>query len=49
MFLREWTEDQYPRHHRKLKKHNWQAEALKGNYFLRGFNYLFIMKKEAKS
>jgi DNA modification methylase len=34
------------RHNRKLKKHNWQSEALKGNYFLRGFNYLFIMKKE---
>ena len=34
------------RHNRKLKKHHWHSEALKGNYFHRGFNYLFIMKKE---
>lgn len=34
------------RHNRKLKRHHWHTEALKGNYFLRGFNYLFIMKKE---
>ena len=34
------------RHNAKLKKHHWQTEAVKGNYFLRGFNYLFIMKKE---
>lgn len=34
------------RHNRKLKKHHWQTEAVKGNYYLRGFNYLFIMKKE---
>jgi len=34
------------RHNRKLKKHHWHTEAVKGNYFLRGFNYLFIMKKE---
>lgn len=33
------------RHNRKLKRHHWHSEALKGNYFLRGFNYLFIMKK----
>ena len=34
------------RHNRKLKKQHWQSEAVKGNYYLRGFNYLFIMKKE---
>ena len=34
------------RHNRKLKKHHWHSEAVKGNYYLRGFNYLFIMKKE---
>lgn len=34
------------RHNRKLKRGRWHSEALKGNYFLRGFNYLFIMKKD---
>ncbi|MDP7249290.1 MAG: DNA methyltransferase [Planctomycetota bacterium] len=34
------------RHNRKLKRGNWHREAIKGNYFMRGFNYLFIMKKE---
>ena len=34
------------RHNRKLKRHNWHSEAIKGNFFLRGFNYLFIMKKD---
>lgn len=34
------------RHNRKLKRHHWHSEAVKGNYFLRGFNYLFIMKKD---
>jgi DNA modification methylase len=34
------------RHNAKLKKGNWHAAAVEGNYFLRGFNYLFIMKKE---
>lgn len=34
------------RHNRKLGRGRWHTEALKGNYFLRGFNYLFIMKKE---
>ncbi|MFH0799135.1 MAG: DNA methyltransferase [Pseudomonadota bacterium] len=34
------------RHNRKLGRHHWQTEAIKGNYYLRGFNYLFIMKKE---
>ncbi|MCK4871579.1 MAG: hypothetical protein KAS72_02530 [Phycisphaerales bacterium] len=34
------------RGNRKLKKPHWHKEAVKGNYFLRGFNYLFIMKKD---
>ncbi len=34
------------RHNRKLKRHHWHTEAAEGNYFLRGFNYLFVMKKE---
>jgi len=36
------------RHNRKLSRGRWHSEALKGNYFLRGFNYLFIMKKEGR-
>jgi len=34
------------RHNKKLKRHHWHDEAIKGNFFLRGFNYLFIMKKD---
>jgi DNA modification methylase len=34
------------RHNRTLQNGNWHSAALEGNYFLRGFNYLFIMKKE---
>lgn len=34
------------RHNRKLKRNRWHSEAVKGNYYLRGFNYLFIMKKD---
>src|SRR5690606_2168757 len=34
------------RHNRTMKRRHWHTEAVKGNYFLRGFNYLFIMKKE---
>ncbi len=30
----------------KLGRGNWRKAAVEGNYFLRGFNYLFIMKKE---
>lgn len=33
------------RHNKKLQKGNWRAAAEKENFFLRGFNYLFIMKK----
>jgi len=34
------------RHNGKLKRNHWHTAAVEGNYFLRGFNYLFIMKKE---
>ena len=36
------------RHNRTLKRHHWHTSAVEGNYFLRGFNYLFIVKKEKK-
>ena len=34
------------RHNRTLQRNHWHTAAVEGNYFLRGFNYLFIMKKE---
>jgi DNA modification methylase len=34
------------RHNAKLKRGHWHAAAVDGNFFLRGFNYLFIMFKE---
>ena len=34
------------RRNAKLRRGNWHKAAEEGNYFLRGFNYLFIMKKE---
>jgi DNA modification methylase len=34
------------RQNQKLKRGNWHKAAEEGNFFLRGFNYLFIMKKE---
>jgi adenine-specific DNA-methyltransferase len=34
------------RHNKTLKRNHWHTSAIEGNYFLRGFNYLFIMKKE---
>lgn len=33
----------------KLEKGNWHKAAAEGNFFLRGFNYLFIMKKVDES
>lgn len=33
------------RHNQKLRRGNWHKAAEEGNFFLRGFNYLFIMKK----
>lgn len=35
------------RQNAKLGKSNWAKSAAEGNFFLRGFNYLFIMKKES--
>lgn len=34
------------RRNEKLKRGGWRKAAVKENFFLRGFNYLFIMKKE---
>lgn len=34
------------RHNHKLSRGNWRKAAEEGNFFLRGFNYLFLMKKE---
>lgn len=34
------------RQNQKLSRGNWRKAAVEGNYFLRGFNYLFIMKKD---
>ncbi len=34
------------RKNQKLNRGNWRKAAEKDNFFLRGFNYLFIMKKE---
>ncbi|HSV96857.1 MAG TPA: DNA methyltransferase [Spirochaetota bacterium] len=34
------------RHNKTLKMGNYHGAAEEGNFFLRGFNYLFIMKKE---
>jgi len=34
------------RHNRTMKRNHFHTAAVEGNYFLRGFNYLFIMKKE---
>lgn len=33
------------RHNRKMKRNHWHTSAIEGNYYLRGFNYLFIMRK----
>ena len=33
------------RHNRTLKRRHFHTEAVSGNYYLRGFNYLFIMRK----
>jgi hypothetical protein len=33
------------RHNQKLERGNWKAAAEDGNFFLRGFNYLFLMRK----
>lgn len=37
------------RHNRTLKRRHYHTEAVSGNYFLRGFNYLFIMRKTGEA
>ncbi|MCG3124666.1 MAG: hypothetical protein GIKADHBN_03141 [Phycisphaerales bacterium] len=37
------------RHNQKLQRGNWHKAAEEGNFFLRGFNYLFIMKKQGEA
>jgi DNA modification methylase len=34
------------RYNDKLERGNWHKAAAEGNFFLRGFNYLFIMRKD---
>jgi len=34
------------RHNAKLEKANWHDAAVEGNYFLRGFNYMLLTRKE---
>ncbi len=34
------------RHNQKLDRGNWRKAAEEGNFFLRGFNYLFLMRKD---
>jgi len=36
------------RHNAKLLRNNWHTAAVEHNYFLRGFNYIFIMYKSDK-
>ncbi len=36
------------RGNQKLQRGNWRKAAEEGNFFLRGFNYLFIFKKEGE-
>jgi DNA modification methylase len=33
------------RHNKSLKRNHWHTSAIEGNYYLRGFNYLFIVRK----
>lgn len=37
------------RHNRTLKRNHWHTAAVEGNFFLRGFNYLFLVKKEVEA
>jgi len=37
------------RHNKTLEMGNYRKAAEEGNFFLRGFNYLFIMRKEERS
>ena len=33
------------RHNKTLKRNHFHTAAIEGNYYLRGFNYLFVMRK----
>ncbi|MCX6126436.1 MAG: DNA methyltransferase [Proteobacteria bacterium] len=33
------------RHNKTMKRNHWHTSAIEGNYYLRGFNYLFVMRK----
>lgn len=33
------------RNNRKLKRNHWHTSAIEGNFYLRGFNYLFVFRK----
>lgn len=35
------------RHHGSLKRNHWHTSAIEGNYFLRGFNHLFVFLKDS--
>lgn len=37
------------RHNRTLKRNHWHTAAVEGNFFLRGFNYVLIFKKEQQA
>jgi hypothetical protein len=37
------------RRNQKLRRGSWRKAAEEGNFFLRGFNYLFIMKKDERA
>jgi hypothetical protein len=37
------------RHNKTLEMGNYRAAAEEGNFFLRGFNYLFIMRKAERA
>jgi hypothetical protein len=37
------------RRNQKLERGSWRKAAEEGNFFLRGFNYLFIMKKDEEA
>ena len=37
------------RHNRTLLRRHWHTAAVEGNYYLRGFSYLFIMRKTGPS
>lgn len=36
------------RHNATMKRRHWHTAAIEGNYFLRGFNYLFVLFKPAR-